>query len=120
MSAADPRVTQLCVRLADGTGPFAAPGPMRDLALAVALAIRTGGVEVNGDLDRLDDMLLRAGYAAGLGADRSSTQLPGLGGGHPVLEVLVCPADRCDRVQTATDPVPECAVLHRPLRRLAL
>ncbi|PSL43002.1 hypothetical protein B0I31_1339 [Saccharothrix carnea] len=119
MDGADPRVAQLCLRLADDTGPLAKPGPLRDLAVQAAQAIRTGADTADDDLDRLDDMLLREGYAAGLGASRSS-RLPGLGGGHPLLEVLTCPADRCDRVEPPTGAPPMCAVLRRPLRRLSL
>lgn len=73
------------------------------------------------DLDQLEDLLLRAGYTAGLSAFRSVvSDLPGLGGGHAQLIVFACPAQACLRVEPSDDVAPVCRVLGQPLRKVAL
>jgi len=96
---------------------------MRDLALRVAAAVRDGRSpdELSDDLDKLEELLLRAGYTAGLGNVRSvAPDLPGIGGGHPQLEVFACPDQTCLRVVPPGDDVPVCRVLDRPLHRVRL
>lgn len=116
------RVGQLCVRLAEQRGPLAAAGPMRDLALRIAAAIRDeASAALSDDLDALEDLLLRAGYTAGLSPSRTpAPDLPGIGGGHPQLTVFACPAHACLRVEPPDDDVPLCRILDRPLRRMPL
>ncbi|MEU4219534.1 hypothetical protein [Actinoplanes sp. NPDC026623] len=117
----DERLETLCRRLADPAGPLAVPGPMHDLAARVAGEVRAGREDVSGHLDSLEDQLLAAGYAAGLSPVRARyAPVPGLGGGHPALAVLACPARRCARVEPPADPPPTCAVLRRPLARVLL
>jgi len=96
---------------------------MCELALHVAAAVRVGRSpdEFSDDLDELEELLLRAGYTAGLGDVRSAVpNLPGLGGGHPQLEVFACPDQTCPRVVSAGSGVPLCRVLDQPLRRVRL
>jgi len=119
------RVAQLCVRLAQESGPVATPGPMRDLAIRIAGEICGGRApeELDDELDELEDLLLRAGFTAGLSPARSQyTALRGVGDGHPVLEVLACPAGTCTRVElpTAAGDEPACHVLGQSLRRVRL
>jgi hypothetical protein len=119
------RVAQLCVRLALESAGLATQGPMRDLAMRIAGAIRTGLApeELDDELDKLEDLLLRAGFPAGLSAARAGyTELPGVGDGHPVLEVLACPADTCSRLEPPTEAgrEPACHVLGGSLRRVRL
>ncbi|WP_433732672.1 hypothetical protein ACQP0C_10135 [Nocardia sp. CA-129566] len=124
----DHRIEQLCARLAESSGPLATPGPMRERARSIAAAIRAGRppADLDTELDELEDLLLRNGFAAGLSSSRSTyTTLPGIGGiggGHPSLEVLACPADACDRMQAPdpSAPAPTCAVLGQPLRLIRL
>jgi len=118
---AQEQLALLCTRLDEAAGPLAAEGPMRALATTIADSIRAGedpAVLVE-RFDELDDQLLRAGYAGGLGAYRSPLpQLPGLGG-HPVLEVLACPGGLCARVAPpGRDHT--CSVFGRPLARVRL
>ncbi|NBH05547.1 hypothetical protein [Amycolatopsis sp. SID8362] len=113
----------LCARLSADGGPLAEAGPMRDLAERIVAEVRLGRppAELTGDLDALEDLLLRAGYTAGLSDVRSvAPPLPGLGGGHPQLEVFACPGETCLRVAPLSADVPACRVLDRPLRRLRL
>lgn len=113
----------LCALLSEGRDPFAAAGPIRKLAWQSAVAVRNGGSpsDLASDLDNLEDLLLRAGYPAGLSGVRSiPSALPGLGGGHPQLEFFGCPAATCLRVEPLDGDVPVCPVLDKPLRRLRL
>jgi hypothetical protein len=122
-SAAAEQVAQLCLRLSSSRDPLSGPGPMHDLATVIAARLRAGASpgSLASDLDRLDDLLLRAGYAAGLGESRLPyAPLPGSGDGHPVLEVLACPGSCCPRVLAPGATVPECGVLRRPMRRVTL
>jgi hypothetical protein len=117
------RIGQLCARLSEKRGPLTVVGPMRDLAMRIAVAVRDGRspAEISDDLDELEDLMLRAGYTAGISASRSvAPDLPGIGGGHPQLEVFACPAQACLRVVPPDDDVPVCRVLDRPLRRVRL
>ena len=117
------RIGQLCVRLSEERGPLAQPGPMRDLAVRVAAAVRDrrSPARLSDELDELEDLLLRAGNTAGLSASRSvAPDLPGIGGGHPQLDVFACPARACLRVEPTDDDVPVCHVLGQPLRRQRL
>lgn len=117
------RIGWLCVRLAQPDGPLAKPGPMRDLATRIAGRLRGGRApgDLDDDLDELEDLLLLAGYTGGLSGNRAVyLPLPGVSG-HPVLEVLACPAETCHRVEAPSageDPV--CAVAGKPLRRVRL
>jgi hypothetical protein len=77
---------------------------------------------VSADLDELDAAFKRWGLDGGLtGRFRSFRDLPGTGG-HPVVDVWMCPAGRCSRVVPAArdDPAPVCAVTQASctLRRL--
>lgn len=117
------RLEQLCLRLSTKDDPLSRPGPLCDLATRVAGEIRDGRSpsSLGDDLDRLEDLLLQAGYATGLSHSRSAyAPVPGLGGGRPVLEVLACPAEVCTRVEAPAPELPTCAVMQRPLRRLVL
>src|ERR1700710_1316588 len=119
---AGPRVAQLCVRLAQESGPLTTPGPMHDLAIQIAGEIRGGRApeELDDELDELEDLLLRAGFTAGLSPARSQyAVLPGAGDGHPVL---ACPVGTCTRLEppTAAGAEPTCRVLGRLLRRVRL
>lgn len=117
------RIGQLCARLSAERGPLAVAGPMRDLALRIAAAVRGGrsATELSDKLDELEDLLLRAGHTAGLSDVRSvAPDLPGIGGGHPQLEVFACPTQACLRVVPPDDDEPVCRVLDRPLRRVRL
>ncbi|WP_197319934.1 hypothetical protein [Saccharomonospora sp. NB11] len=119
------RIGRLCVRLGETRGPLAEAGPTRDLALRIAATVRDRGssasVSVSRDLDALEDMLLRAGYTAGLSPSRALVpDLPGVGVGHPQLTVLACPAQVCARVEPPDAEAPVCRVLSRPLRRVPL
>jgi hypothetical protein len=117
----DSQLAQLCVRLSSPADPLSTDGPMRALALRVAARVRSGVpvTDLEVDLDRLDDLLLEAGYAAGLSPDRVPyAGLPGgLGDGHPVLAVLACPLASCARVELAAAV---CTVSGQPLRRVIL
>lgn len=105
---------------------MSAPGPMHDLANWIATEIRTGRDpgELDDAFDQLEDLLLRAGYAAGLSPSRSPyARLSGIGDGHPVLEVLACPAGQCARVEPPDrggGEEPVCHVLQQPLRWVRL
>ncbi|MFJ8361771.1 hypothetical protein [Streptomyces sp. NPDC093984] len=116
---------QLCARLADRAGPLVTDPQLAAVSERVLDMVRSGQ-DAAAELDLLDDLLLRAGYVGGLGAYRSDggpvfSMLPGASaGGHPVLEALVCPADRCPRVELprgAREDPPVCAVWGRALRR---
>ncbi|MEV0810578.1 hypothetical protein [Micromonospora sp. NPDC050200] len=118
---AQEQLAVLCARLDEEAGPLAAEGPMRTLATSIAERVRAGEdpAALAECLDELDDQLLRAGYAGGLGSHRSAPpQLPGLGG-HPVLEVMTCPGGRCARVaRPGRDDT--CRVFGRPLEPVRL
>ncbi|MCX4907696.1 hypothetical protein [Streptomyces sp. NBC_00878] len=114
----------LCLRLAETTGPIAAPGTARTVALrAVAAARRNDATEgeVAPLLADLDAELRQSGLPGGMGRYRT-TPPPGVGyrslpgvTAHAVHEVLRCPGFlRCARVEGMTwtarlDP-PQCAV----------
>ncbi|TQS46840.1 hypothetical protein [Cryptosporangium phraense] len=107
----------LCRRLADETDAVRRPSPIRTLAESIAARVRDGvpADDLTDDLDDLEDLLLRAGQAAGLGGTRSFQRLPGAGDGHRVLEVLTCPGRSCDRVERpAAEPI-LCAVHRAPM-----
>lgn len=114
------RIAQMCTRLSSPSGPLAGAGPMRDLALRIAGALRDGRhPELDADLDELDDLLLRKGFTAGLSTCRSASGVAGIGDGHPHLDVLTCPAELCARVEPA-EVERDCPVLGAPLRRTRL
>lgn len=96
---------------------------MRDLATRIAGRLRGGRApgDLDDDLDDLEDMLLQAGFTAGLSGNRAAyAPLPGISG-HPVLEVLACPSEMCRRVETpAANQDLVCAVAEKPLRRVRL
>ncbi|CAM3307646.1 hypothetical protein KIPE111705_01085 [Kibdelosporangium persicum] len=111
----------LCTRLEQDGGPLAEEGPLRALAMSIVERLRAGEDPdaVAESLDDLDDQLMRAGYAGGLGTSRAmDVRVPGLGG-HPVLEVLGCPGKLCGRV-ALPDEDHVCAVFGRPLERVRL
>jgi hypothetical protein len=122
---AQEQLALLCARLSAETGPLVTDGSMRALATSIAEQIRAGAdpADLADVFDELDDLLLRAGYAAGLGSyrtgDPSFTRLPGVGDGHPVLEVLACPGNRCARVELP-DGKQLCPVFGKPLGRIRL
>jgi hypothetical protein len=115
----------LCVRLRENAGLLAGDGPIGDLAASIVRRYRSGARpgELDDALDELEDLLLRAGHAGGLGSYRSVVPsyegLPGLGDGHPVLEVEGCPRGRCARVEVPGEGA-GCAVFGEPLRRIRL
>ena len=122
---AQDQLALLCTRLADDAGPLVSAGTMRELATSITDRIRAGQdpAELADDFDQLDDLLLRAGYAAGLGTYRSAESrfgpLPGFGDGHPLLEVSACPEQRCARVELPVEGF-TCAVFGEALRRIRL
>jgi hypothetical protein len=107
----DELLEALCRRLADDGDPVRSRPDLRERADRIVAGLRSG-VDVTSALDDLDDQLLRSGYAAGLDASRIYRALPG--SGHPVLEVLTCPAGRCDRVELPRTGA-TCAVFDRPM-----
>jgi hypothetical protein len=72
------------------------------------------------DLDALDDALAAQGIDAGLSGTRDYEPLPGLGGGHPVVEFWRCPTGKCDRRIWHSDGEPDqtCALSGRLMRQV--
>jgi hypothetical protein len=104
----------LCRRMGDDNDPVRSLPAVRHLADRIVERLRSG-VDADGltdDLEELNDRLLQAGYAAGLGSHRAYRPLPG--GGHPVLEVLACPTGRCARVELPRTEA-ACALSGRPM-----
>jgi uncharacterized protein (DUF433 family) len=108
----------LCGRLTlDGDAVRVTP-EIRALAESIVERVRAGVPpdELADDFDDLEDELLRAGHAAGLGPVRSPYEgWPGAGDGHRELEVHTCPGGTCARVEVpGARPVP-CPVHRRPM-----
>ncbi|MFI8347990.1 hypothetical protein [Streptomyces sp. NPDC085596] len=82
--------------------------------------------ELEDSFDELEDLLLAAGFTAGLGSYRTDTP-PGYrrfsGAGHPLLHVLACPGGCCARVEAPAPeggPAAQCRIFGRPLREIGL
>ena len=116
-----PAVAAVCTALDDpGFRQLAAhAGATGVLARIVALLNDPGAAAPAGELDHLDDLLARAGLDGVERTSRGYRPLPGLPG-HPVVEVLACPLDRCSRIASVADPAPRCGVAGRPLRPIRL
>lgn len=108
----------LCERLADDTDAVRSAPDVRGLAESIVDRVRDGIPldELADDFDELEELLLRAGHAAGLSPVRHAYErLLGAGDGHRVLEVLACPGSTCPRFEApAEGPVP-CLVHRRPM-----
>nr|WP_241267229.1 hypothetical protein [Streptomyces scabichelini] len=117
----------LCARFAAPGGYPVEDERMRHLVTRITAEVRAGRRpdELEDEFSELEDLLLQAGFTAGLGSYRTTPpqpsygQLPGTGNGYPLLEVLVCPRDSCARVEVPDDD-PQCRVFGEPLRRLDL
>src|SRR3954467_15036009 len=98
MSGED-QLAVLCHRMGDESDPVRSVPAVRSTVDGIVARLRsgTGADRLVADLDEVDERLLRAGYAAGLSPTRIYRSLPG--DGHPVLEVLACPAGACPRVE---------------------
>lgn len=118
------RLAALCHRL---TEPAPELGPEADRLIDhITTEVRDGRPpeELEDSFDELEDLLLAAGFTAGLGSYRSDTppvyrRFPGAG--HPLLRVLACPGGGCARVE-APEPVSpaRCRIFERPLREIRL
>jgi hypothetical protein len=107
----------LCQRLAADTDTVRTSPPVRAVAESIVNRVRDGVAldELADDFDQLEELLLRAGHAAGLSPVRSYERLLGTGDGHRVLEVLACPGGTCTRVEPpGAEPVP-CPVYRQPM-----
>ncbi|MFV5996299.1 hypothetical protein ACNPQM_28840 [Streptomyces sp. NPDC056231] len=107
----------LCRRLADTADAVRTSPEIRARAESISDRVRGGATpcELADEFDALEEMLLRAGHAAGLSPVRSYERLPGGGDGHRVLEVLACPGGTCPRVEApGTVPV-DCLVHRQPM-----
>ncbi|MEV0355710.1 hypothetical protein AB0H71_06545 [Nocardia sp. NPDC050697] len=107
----------LCQRMADDSDAVRTAPEARALVESITSRLRDGAGldDLTDRLDRLEEMLLRAGHAAGLSPVRSYERLLGTNDGHRVLEVLRCPAGTCTRVEVpGSEPTP-CLVHRRPM-----
>ncbi|MGW3338680.1 hypothetical protein ACWDCL_14560 [Streptomyces sp. NPDC001009] len=122
------RLASLCHRLA-ATAHAPELGPEGRLLIEHITAEVRGGrspEELEDEFDELEDLLLAAGFTAGLGSYRTDAppvyqRFPGAG--HPLLRVLVCPGGCCARVEAPAPeggPAPECRIFGRPLREIGL
>ncbi|MEU6818230.1 hypothetical protein [Streptomyces sp. NPDC046860] len=118
------RLAALCHRLA---GPAPELGPEWDRLVGAVTAQVRGGrppEELEDSFDELEDLLLAAGFTAGLGSYRTDTppvyqRFPG--SGHPLLHVLACPGGGCARVEAPASGGPaQCRIFGRPLREIRL
>lgn len=111
------RLAVLCQRLADSADAVRTAPDARALAESIAERVRDGARpdELADDFDELEEQLLRAGHAAGLGAVRSYERPLSTGDGHRVLEVLMCPAGICDRIEAPNEDPVSCLVHRRPM-----
>jgi hypothetical protein len=107
----------LCQRLADDTDAVRTLPDVRALAESIVDRVCDGVAldELSDDVDELEELLLRAGHAAGLSPVRSYERMLGTGDGHRVLEVLVCPGSTCTRVEAPGAEVLPCLVHRRPM-----
>ncbi|MQY34583.1 hypothetical protein SRB17_25530 [Streptomyces sp. RB17] len=107
----------LCGRLADPADAVRTSPEIRARAETIADRVRGGAApdELADDFDELEELLLRAGHAAGLSPVRSYERLPGAGDGHPVLEVLACPGGTCSRLEAPGSVPVDCLVHRRPM-----
>ena len=129
-SQAHERLGELCRRLATAPGLLDRDEQARLLVARISEDVRAGRrpEELDDAFDELEELLLTAGYSAGLGSYRSTPPvaygpLPGAGHGHPALYVLTCPAGLCGRVEAPepdSDEQPGCRVLGQPLRETGL
>lgn len=107
----------LCRRLADAADAVRTSPEIRARAESIADRIRGGATpgELADDFEELEELLLRAGHAAGLSPVRSYERLPGAGDGHRVLEVLSCPGGTCSRFEAPGSVPVDCLVHRRPM-----
>jgi hypothetical protein len=113
------RLSRACGDVADA-GALVGPKPAHTLA-----RLRAPGVserEVDTVLAEVEEILRARGLLGSGSASRGESgsvyrPLPGLGGGHPIEEVHMCPGDLCARVEVARPgtAVPTCAVWGCPL-----
>lgn len=108
------RVAQVCEQLVE-LREIADACDERPRLERIIEALRT---DTAAALAELDELLRRCGVPAGIG--RGIGGLPGVGAGHPVEEVYVCPERLCARV-VLPHRVPEAPVcLLRHGQRLSL
>ncbi|MGW3951623.1 hypothetical protein ACWEKM_11920 [Streptomyces sp. NPDC004752] len=111
------QLAALCERLADAADAVRTSPEIRARAESIADRVRGGATpaELADDFDALEDLLLRAGHAAGLSPVRTYERLPGGGDGHPVLAVLACPGGICSRIEAPGAVPVDCPVHRRPM-----
>lgn len=118
------RLAALCHRLTERAPEL---GPEADRLIDhITTEVRDGRPpeELEDSFDELEDLLLAAGFTAGLGSYRSDTppvyqRFPGAG--HPLLRVLACPGGGCARVEAPEPESPaRCRIFERPLREIRL
>ncbi|MFE9610766.1 hypothetical protein [Streptomyces sp. NPDC006012] len=107
----------LCERLADCADAVRTSPEIRACAESIADRVRggTAPLELADDFDELEELLLQAGYAAGLSPVRVYERLLGAGDGHRVLEALTCPGGSCSRIEAPGAVPVECLVHRRPM-----
>ncbi|MFF3125942.1 hypothetical protein ACFVRD_27275 [Streptomyces sp. NPDC057908] len=118
------RLAALCHRLARQAPELSAEG--RRLMVHITTELRGGRPpeELEDSFDELEDLLLAAGFTAGLGSYR--TDIPPVyqrfpGAGHPLLHVLACPGGSCARVEApAPESAQQCRIFAQPLREIRL
>ncbi|WP_344570437.1 hypothetical protein [Streptomyces axinellae] len=124
------RLAALCHRLTSAPD-MPALGDQADRLVAHLISqLRAGRSpdELEDAFDELEDVLLAAGYSAGLGTYRSDTppayqSFPGPGSGRARLYVLACPRGHCSRVEAPASEggePPVCRVFGGPLREVGL
>lgn len=134
------RLGVLCARLADLSGSSGEDAALdaltaRLIALlehertAVPNSARSDAAVLDSVLDELDSLLPRTGPTGGHSSNRTSpsqplfSPLPGMGNNHPLLEVLVCPRNRCQRVEIPDEAglgAPRCRIFNERLKALGL
>ncbi|WP_030805118.1 hypothetical protein [Streptomyces sp. NRRL F-2799] len=118
------RLAALCHRLTERAPELGPEG--RRLIDHITTEVRDGRSpeELEDSFDELEDLLLAAGFTAGLGSYRTDTppvyqRFPGAG--HPLLHVLACPGGGCARVEAPEPESPaQCRIFGRPLREIRL
>ncbi|MEO3857795.1 hypothetical protein [Acrocarpospora sp. B8E8] len=112
------RIARICELHGDDLAGFLAGTDAAVLLDRVVGVVRAGGSPGEDELDALDDALAALGVDAGTGGTRGFEPVPGLGGGHPVIEFWACPTGACDRRVWRAGEV--CTLLERPMRVLRL
>ncbi|MFG2816113.1 hypothetical protein [Streptomyces sp. NPDC048410] len=122
------RLAALCHRLgAASRAPELGPEGHR-LIDHITAEVRGGRSpeELEDSFDELEDLLLIAGFSAGLGSYRTDTPpvyRSFAGAGHPLLHVLACPGGCCARVEAPAPeggPAARCRIFGEPLREIGL